>query len=83
VPGERKKIGPAAARAYHERRKNGIADVSPYPDNTNCDIERPLPKPASHGVKPSDLLIGAAALLPAMVKIGHDLVKPATEDRGA
>ncbi|MGH9373624.1 MAG: YihY/virulence factor BrkB family protein [Vicinamibacterales bacterium] len=38
-------------------------DVQPYPDEVNCDLDRPRPK--SKGVRPSELLIGAAALLPA------------------
>ena len=40
VPGEKKKIGPAAERAYEERRARGEIDVAPYPDDINCDIDR-------------------------------------------
>jgi membrane protein len=73
VPGERKKIGPAAERAYRERRARGEVDVPPYPDDVNCDIDRPQPKPEK--MRPSDLLIGTALLLPAALKIGREVKK--------
>jgi membrane protein len=74
TPGERKKIGSAAARAYAERRARGEADVPLYPDDINCDVDRPKPKDGEH-VRPSDLLIGAAVLLPAALKIGREVKK--------
>jgi membrane protein len=73
VPGEKKKIGPAAARAYEERRARGQVDVAPFPDDVNCDVDRPTPRPDV--VKPSDLLIGTAALLPAAIKVGLSMRK--------
>ena len=66
VPGEKKKIGAARARAYEERRKQGKIDVPPFPDDVNCDLDRALPAPQP--VRASDLLIGAAALLPMTLK---------------
>jgi membrane protein len=66
VPGEKKKIGAARARAYEERRKQGKIDVPPFPDDVNCDLDRALPKPQP--VRASDLLIGTAALLPMTLK---------------
>jgi hypothetical protein len=39
--------------------------------------------PNETGVRPSDLLIGAAALLPTAMKIGRDIRKKLDEDRAA
>jgi hypothetical protein len=39
VPGEKKKIGAAAERAYEERRASGELDAPPFPDDVNCDVE--------------------------------------------
>jgi membrane protein len=69
-PGEKKKIGAAAAREYEARQANGL-EPRPFPDDVNCDLDRPAPKrPAG---RPSDVLIGAAALLPVALKIGRDV----------
>ena len=73
VEGEKKKIGVAAQRAYEERRARGEVDVPPFPANVNCDLDRPTPRPEK--LRPSDLLIGAAVLLPAALKIGRDVKK--------
>ena len=84
VPGEKKKIGPAAARAYEERRALGLVDVAPFPDDVNCDVDRPAPRPDV--VKPSDILIGTAALLPAAIKVGLSMrkkVEKLTDDERA
>jgi membrane protein len=72
-PGEKKKIGVAAQRAYEERRASGLTDVAPFPDEINCDVDRPKPKPEK--MRTSDLLIGTAALLPAALKIGRAVKK--------
>jgi membrane protein len=79
VPGEKKKIGPAAQRAYEERRSRGIADVPPLPEGSNCDLDRPQPQPER--LRLSDLLIGTAVLLPAALKIGRDVKKQIDESR--
>ena len=81
VPGEKKKIGPAAQRAYEERRAKGKTEVPPFPDDVNCDMDRPKPRPQV--VKPSDLLIGTAALLPAAIKLGLGMKRKVDEDRAA
>ena len=86
VPGEKKRIGPAAQRAYEERRARGEFDPPPFPDDCNCDLDRPQPKPEK--VRASDLLIGTAMLLPAALKIGREMRKEfarktAEEDRAA
>jgi membrane protein len=81
VPGEKRKIGPAAERAYEERRARGEVDVAPFPDNINCELDRPQPKPEI--VRTSDFLIGAAALLPAAIKVGRELTRKINEKRAA
>ncbi len=81
VPGEKKKIGSAAARAYEERRASGELDVPPYPDDLNCDVDRPKPTPEK--VRASDLLIGTVALLPAAWKIGRGVKKRIEDDPAA
>ena len=81
VPGEKTKIGAAAQRAYEERRAGDIAEVAHYPDDMNCDLDRPKPRPEK--VRTSDLLIGTAALLPAALSISRRVFKRADRDRAA
>jgi hypothetical protein len=81
VPGEKKKIGVAAERAYEERRARGEVPATVFPDDVNCDLDRPAQKPG--GVRASDILVGAAALIPVALKIGRDVKKKAEEDRAA
>ncbi|MDQ3348792.1 MAG: YihY/virulence factor BrkB family protein [Acidobacteriota bacterium] len=71
VPGEKKKIGTAAQRDYEARRSAGEL-VPVFPEGVNCDLDRGLPE-KEHGARPSELLIGAAALLPAAIKIGREI----------
>ena len=70
VPGEKKKIGAMAERAYEERYARGDIPTHPFPEGVNCDIE-PQPKARDeHGqLRPSEALIGAAILLPAALTI--------------
>jgi len=81
VPGEKRRIGPAAERAYEERRARGELDVALFADNINCDVDRPQPK--LEPVRTSDFLIGAAALLPAAIKVGRELKRKIDEKRAA
>jgi membrane protein len=81
VPGEKKKIGVAAERDYEERRTRGELPAPPFPDDVNCDLDRAAAREPE--VRASDLIIGAAALLPAAIKIGRDLKKKVDEDRAA
>lgn len=67
VAGEKKKIGPAALRAYEERKAKGELDVPPFADGENCDLDRPTPK--LPGLRPSELLIGAVALFPVALRL--------------
>jgi len=72
-PGEKKKIGPAAARAYEERKASGKTDVPPFPDNVNCDVEPQRDAAVRDGLRASDLVIGAVLLAPAAVKIAKEV----------
>jgi membrane protein len=72
VPGERKKIGVAAQRDYEERKSRGEVPVTTFPDDMNCDVDRVEVKPQP-ALKPSDLIIGAAVLAPAAVKIAKEI----------
>ena len=67
VAGEKKKIGTAAQRDYESRKANGELDVPPFADGVNCDLDRAIPK-ERHPVRPSELIIGAAALVAAAFK---------------
>lgn len=79
-PGEKKKIGALAEQEYEERRKKGERVVMPFPDDVNCDLDRGGGDRRRGDVRPSELLLGTAALLPAAVKVARD-VKKQTEDR--
>ena len=80
VPGEKKVVGPRAQRIYEEKRAKGETVVKPLPEGVNCDIDRPASVEHS-AAKPSDLIIGAAALAPVAVmaakKIREELKKSA------
>jgi len=73
VPGEKKKIGPAAERDYDERQARGEPAVAPLPDDVNCEIDRRPARKEPQGVRASDLIIGAAVLAPAAVKIAREI----------
>jgi membrane protein len=66
IPGEKKIVGPRAARLYEEKRAKGEIPIKPIPDAINCDIDR-SPVAEHAAPKPSDLIIGAAALAPAAI----------------
>jgi membrane protein len=74
VPGEKKKIGGLAERDYAERKAKGEIPVRAFPTGVNCDIER-APAPEDRSMRPSDILIGTAALLPAAVKVARGVRK--------
>ncbi len=77
VPGEKKKIGALAERHYAEKQAKGEIPVPLIPDEVNCDLEHGPPSDAPP-LRTSDLLIGAAVLLPAALKIGRDVRKRVT-----
>jgi membrane protein len=64
VPGEKKVVGPRAQRLYEEKKARGEIPIKPLPDAVNCDLDR-VPAPARPAPKPSDLVIGTLALVPA------------------
>jgi membrane protein len=72
VPGEKKKIGVLAEQAFERRMASGQIPVTPFADGVNCDVEPQAPKHES-GIRPSDLLIGTAALIPAALKIAKGI----------
>jgi membrane protein len=80
VPGEKRVVGARAQRIYEEKRAKGELVIRPIPEGVNCDIDRP-PAPEHAAPKPSDLIIGAAALAPVAViaakKIKEELKKSA------
>jgi len=82
APGEKKLIGAAAEKEFEERRAQGVAVAPPFPEGVNCDVDR-VERPAESGVRPSELLIGAAALLPAALKIGRDVKRKIDSDRSS
>jgi membrane protein len=83
VPGQKKKIGAAAQREFEERKAHGEVAVQPFPDGVLCDVDLPA-RDASRGIRPSELLIGTALLLPMAVKIGRDVSRKVTSsDRAA
>jgi membrane protein len=67
VPGEKKKIGALAERAFERKMASGDFAAGVFPVGVNCDVEpRVRHEP---GLRPSQMLIGAAALLPAAIKV--------------
>ena len=73
VPGEKKKIGAVARRHYEAQKARGETPVPPFADDVNCDLESaPQAREARH-LRPSDALVGAAALLPAAIKVGREI----------
>ena len=72
VPGEKKKIGAMAEEDYEKRKARGEVPVRVFPEGTNCDIDH-APAGQNGRVRPSELIIGAAALLPAAIKVGREV----------
>ena len=82
VPGEKKKIGIAARRAWEERREKGEMPATVFSDDANCDLERAPARaaaPKEKRLRPSDVLIGTAALIPAAVKVAREVKKKVDE----
>jgi membrane protein len=79
VPGEKKKIGVLAERAFENRMATGQVPVTPFPEGVNCDVE-PAPVRGDASVRPSELLIGTAALLPAAIKVARDIRRKKERD---
>ena len=82
VPGEKKKIGPAAAARLRRTPREGrdrCAAVSRTTSTATSTGRQPRPEK----VRASDLLIGTVALLPAALKIGRAVKKKVEEDPAA
>jgi membrane protein len=79
VPGEKKKIGAAAARDFEERKASGQIAVAPFPDDVNCDIDRERRRQQNQGLRASDLIIGTAILAPAAVTLAKGLREKVAE----
>ena len=77
VPGEKRRIGAAAERHFKEKQERGEVDVPMLPDNVNCDLDQAPPRKPQP--RASDLLIGAAALVPAVLLVGREVAQ-ALED---
>ncbi|MGH9313861.1 MAG: YihY/virulence factor BrkB family protein [Vicinamibacterales bacterium] len=75
VPGTKKKIGVRAMREFEARLRAGQPSVAARAATAgghepNCDVERGTRRP---DLKPSDLLIGAIALLPPVIGLARTL----------
>jgi membrane protein len=64
VPGEKKAVGPRAQQLYEDKMAKEEIPIRPIPEGLNCDIDLP-PAPDHAAPKPSDLIIGTIALMPA------------------
>jgi membrane protein len=84
VPGEKKIVGPRAQRLYEEKRARGEIPIKPIPETANCDIDRPRGTHEKPGpevtTKPSDLIIGAIALVPTAIVAGNKVRKAFAKD---
>jgi membrane protein len=74
VPGEKKKIGSVAEQDYEKRRARGEIPVAVFPEGVNCDVDQRSAK-ADAPIRPSEIIIGTAALLPAAIKVGRGVKK--------
>ncbi len=75
VPGVKRKIGAAAEREYEERKARGEVVVPPFDNDANCDVDAKRTPKSGNGLRPSDLMIGAALLAPSAVKIAKAVRK--------
>ncbi len=85
APGEKKKLGAVAEQAYEAKLAKGEIEPRPFEDDVNCDIDRKamIPPQGEH-LRPSDVLIGTAVLLPAALKIVSGVrtaIKPSPSGR--
>jgi membrane protein len=82
VPGERRKIGVLAARDYERRLQAGEkpeAAIAAGEPNCPLDREEAMARPA--GARPSDVLVGGLALVPAALAIGARIRQKLTRER--
>jgi membrane protein len=81
VPGERKKIGVLAEREYEQRIQAGESpDKAAAAAMPNCTIDRAAPS-APPAARPSEVLVGGLALVPAALTLGARLRARLTRNR--
>jgi membrane protein len=74
VPGEKRQIGALAERVYEERKARGELPVRPLSDGVNCDVDVARSEnDRQQKPRTSDLIIGAAVLLPAALELGRTI----------
>ena len=54
-------------------------EVTPFPDDVNCEIDGETAPDRRHGIRASDLIIGAAILAPAAVTMAKEIREIVTE----
>jgi membrane protein len=74
VPGERKKIGVLAEREFEQRLERGeVADQAALASEPNCPLEveeKAAAPAAATSARPSEVIVGGLALVPAALAIG-------------
>src|SRR5258708_29288820 len=74
-------MGRGGKGLYEEKKAKGEIPIKPFPEGVNCDIDR-APAAEQTAPKPSDLIIGTIALVPAALvaakKVRNELKKPAS-----
>jgi membrane protein len=77
VAGERKKIGVLAQREYEERLQRGeVPDAAAAAAQPNCPLEEQERTPAAPpSARPSEVIVGGLALVPAALAIGTRIRK--------
>ena len=83
VPGERRKIGVLAEREYEERLQRGeVPDAAAAASQPNCPLEeQEKPRAAVAGSRPSEVIVGGLALVPAALAIGARLRRLISRER--
>ena len=76
VPGEKRRLGSAAQREFEERRERGELPVVPIPDDVNCDLDA---RPTAPALRPSEVLIAAAVVLPVAINAAREVTKTRNE----
>ena len=84
VPGQRKTIGVMAMREYDERVARGERpEAAVAATQPNCPIDERERAAAARGARPSEVLVGGLALVPAALALGARLRQKFTRPRAA
>jgi membrane protein len=82
VPGERRKIGVLAMREYEQRLQEGQKpETAVAATQPNCELDRAETAPRPAGSRPSEVLVGGLALVPAAIAIGARIRQKLTRER--